>query len=456
MKKLKKRYLIVIIMCMILLLIGITYKIYAKYVLSENIIAFHIDKLMEDKVKPTIDAIDPDNNDTSLTDEEHYTNKNTTIDYEDNIKVETAKYWYNKDEKEFYGEGNNFESGTTFVDEGWYKIEVVDIFENRNTVILLIDKTAPTINADAINISDETKNRSTSSSIDSSEFKMWFNSDVNLSEYDKYGIQYTCYKVNENEPMFNSVFAEKRDIGKGAIDVWNLTTKNYYFITATDLCSNKSALVIAIDKIKPNILTLSTNYAESNEDITIKYNDDFSGIKSAKYSFDVNADSFTTYADITNDTILSDNGYYRFILEDIAGNVNEYTVAIDKLSPVISLKPDEKEVEIYANTTNDTIKETTDITLTTSDNFAIDYNEYWYNPNSDSFDGNGTKFDNGKKLTDEGYYKITSHDTFGNTTTIIVLLDKTPPEVTVTYHKKRDISLTNTRDILRNGGVYNG
>ena len=116
MKKLKKRYLIVIIMCMILLLIGITYKIYAKYVLSENIIAFHIDKLMEDKVKPTIDAIDPDNNDTSLTDEEHYTNKNTTIDYEDNIKVETAKYWYNKDEKEFYGEGNNFESGTTFVD----------------------------------------------------------------------------------------------------------------------------------------------------------------------------------------------------------------------------------------------------------------------------------------------------------------------------------------------------
>ena len=104
MKKLKKKYLIIMVMCIILILIGITYKIYAKYVLSENIIAFHIDKLMEDKIKPTIDAIDPDNNDTSLTDEEYYTNKDTTIDYDDNIKVETAKYWYNEDEKEFHGE----------------------------------------------------------------------------------------------------------------------------------------------------------------------------------------------------------------------------------------------------------------------------------------------------------------------------------------------------------------
>ena len=64
---------------------------------------------MEDKIKPTIDAIDPDNNDTSLTDEEYYTNTDTTIHYDDNIKVETAKYWYNEDETEFHGEGNDFE-----------------------------------------------------------------------------------------------------------------------------------------------------------------------------------------------------------------------------------------------------------------------------------------------------------------------------------------------------------
>lgn len=456
MKKLKKKYLIIMVMCIILILIGITYKIYAKYVLSENIIAFHIDKLMEDKIKPTIDAIDPDNNDTSLTDEEYYTNKDTTIDYDDNIKVETAKYWYNEDEKEFHGEGNDFESGTIFSDEGWYKIEVTDIFENKNTVILLIDKTAPTINADATNISDETQNRSTSSSIDSNEFKMWFNSDVDLSEYDKYGIQYTCYKENVNEQVFNSISEEKRDIGKGIVDVWNLTTKNYYLITATDLCKNTSTLVIGIDKIRPSILTLSANDTKSNKDITIQYNDDFSGIKSAKYSFNANADSFTTYTDINNDTTFSDNGYYHIVLEDVAGNINEYTVAIDKVSPVISVKPDGKETENYPNTTNDVVNESTDITLTTDDNFSIDYNEYWYNPSSNSFSGDGTKFENGEKLTDDGYYKITAHDTFGNTTTIIILLDKTPPEVTVTFRKKADISLININDILRNGGVVNG
>lgn len=466
MKKVKKKYLIVVVMFMILISFGISYKIYAKYILSKNINVFHIDKLMEDKVKPTINAIDPNNNDKSLTDEEYYTNKDVKVDYDDNIKVDTAKYWYNENEKTFSGDGKDFDSGIVFTDEGWYKIEIIDIFENKNTVIILIDKTAPTISATSTNTSSESQKRNTSSSVDSDEFKMWFVSDVDISEFDKYGIKVTYYKVNPNEQVFNEIKNQKSDIGKGTINnVWKYTDRNYYRVVATDFCNNTTTLVIGIDKVKPIISTLSENNKKINKNLIIQYSDDFSNIKSAKYAYNANSDNFSNYSNISNNTTLTDDGYYHIILEDNAGNTNEYKIIMDKVAPVISVEADNKEKENYSSTMVDIVKENSDITLNTSDNFAIDYNEFWFNSSSNSFSGNSTRFDNGKKLTDEGYYKIVAHDIFGNTTTIIVLLDKTPPEVTVKYYKKNQISMLTKECInnlfynvnsLMNGGVING
>ena len=457
--KLRKKYILLIICIALISIICIVKSTYSKYVITDSKVAFHIDKLMEDKVKPTIDG-----NDKSYTDEEYYTNQDQKIDYDDNIKVADARYWYNEDEKEFPGDGKKFDSGTIFTEEGWYKIVITDIFDNTNTVIFLLDKTNPTIYADAVNTTDDKAKRSTSSQIDSTEFKQWFISDVKIAEYDKYGIKYTCEKINPNTQSFNSVASEKNDIGKGRIDnIWTFTDKSYYLITATDLCTNKSTLVIGIDKVKPTITTLSNDYTKSNKNININYTDDFSGIKEVKYSYNANSERFTSYSDINNNTTLTNDGYYHFKLEDVAGNTNEYTVVIDKTPPVISVKPDGESKTDYPNTTNDVIKSSKNITLSTSDNFEIDYNEYWYNPNSNSFNGEGTRFDNGKKLEDDGYYKITAHDTFGNTTTIIILIDKTPPEVTVKYYKKNQISLLNTNDnllygkeTLKIGGIING
>lgn len=447
----KLKYLLLVIVVLIVSVFCFTNRTYSKYVLTDNTVAFHIDKLMDDKIKPTIDGTDPDGNTNSHTDEEYYTNKDQKIDYDDNIKVADARYWYNENDKEFPGEGKKFESVTIFTEEGWYKIVITDIFGNTNTVIFLLDKTAPTIYADSTNTTDERAIRSTYSNIDSTEFKQWFMSDVKIDEYDKYGIKYTCYKVNPNTQEFNTVKEQKNDIGRYRIEnIWTYTDKSYYLITATDLCTNKSTLVIGIDKVKPTITTLSSAYTESNKNVNIKYKDDFSGIKKVKYSYNPSTNSFSTYNDISNNSTLSNDGYYIFKLEDVAGNTNEYTVVIDKTPPVISVKPDGKAKRDFPNTTNDLVKETVDLTLSTSDNFAIDYNEYWYNPSSNSFNGEGTRFDNGKKLTDEGYYKITAHDKFGNTTTIVILLDKTPPEVTVKFYKKGRIGLL---DFVRNGGI---
>ena len=126
-------------------------------------------------------------------------------------------------------------------------------------------------------------------------------------------------------------------------------------------------------------------------------------------------------------------------------------VYIDKTPPTICLS-DNNDEERYNKTSNDLIKKTTNQIINTLDNIKVEYNEYYYNPSNNDFsDGTAIRFENGKELSDEGYYKIVSIDSSKNTTEIILLIDKTPPNVTVKFYKKSEISLLNM--IQENGGV---
>ena len=49
---------------------------------------------------------------------------------------------------------------------------------------------------------------------------------------------------------------------------------------------------------------------------------------------------------------------------------------------------------------------------------------YWYNANSDSFDGNGESFEDGKVFEDYGFYKVTVTNGVGLTKTMTFVLDK--------------------------------
>ena len=129
-------------------------------------------------------------------------------------------------------------------------------------------------------------------------------------------------------------------------------------------------------------------------------------------------------------------------------------IYIDKTPPIIDVTNKDGSTESYPQTTSDVIKKNDDVILNTRDNVKIDYNEYYYNPTDNNFDGKTpTRFDNGKKLEDEGYYKIIAVDTSNNKTEIIILIDKTPPEVTVKFYKKGQISLIRN---LETEGLYNG
>ncbi len=142
---------------------------------------------------------------------------------------------------------------------------------------------------------------------------------------------------------------------------------------------------------------------------------------------------------------------YSFAKYVMSGQ-KQLSIYIDKTPPVITVTNKDGTKESFPKTQSDVVKRTDDVTLDTSDNIKIDHNEIYYNPTENNFDGKTpTNFDDGKKLTDEGYYKIVAVDTSGNKTEIIILLDKSAPNVTVQFYKKGEIGLSN--DKIKNGGA---
>lgn len=147
--------------------------------------------------------------------------------------------------------------------------------------------------------------------------------------------------------------------------------------------------------------------------------------------------------------LLSQKSYAKYVL---GGNLR-LNVYIDKTPPVINLT--NNSTETFSKTQTAIIKRTSDTKIDTTDNVKIDHNEIRYNPTENNFtDKTATNFENGKVIKDEGFYEITAIDTSGNKTKIIVLIDKSAPEVTVKYYKKSQIS--NVKSInarFRNGGA---
>lgn len=118
----------------------------------------------------------------------------------------------------------------------------------------------------------------------------------------------------------------------------------------------------------------------------------------------------------------------------------EISVYIDKTPPIINVTSN-NDKESFPTSTTDIIKKVNDVIIDTSDNVKIDHNEIYYNPTENNFENNiQTNFDNEKKLTDEGYYKIIAVDTTGNKTEIIILIDKSAPNVKVQFFKKGAVS----------------
>lgn len=143
--------------------------------------------------------------------------------------------------------------------------------------------------------------------------------------------------------------------------------------------------------------------------------------------------------------LFSQTTYAKYILNNNLG----LELYIDKTPPTINIKSDTMDETYSKSDLNNIIKENKEITVNTSDNIKIDYNEYYYNSLANDFNNiQANKFDSGTKFTDDGYYKFVAIDTSGNKTEIIVLIDKTPPDVEVKFYKKGEVAQVSETEIV--------
>lgn len=142
--------------------------------------------------------------------------------------------------------------------------------------------------------------------------------------------------------------------------------------------------------------------------------------------------------------LFSQTTYAKYLMDGDLG----LKVYIDKTPPVINIKSDTIDESYSKSDLINIIKENKEIKITTSDNIKIDYNEYYYNASSNDFNNiQSNRFESGASFSDDGYYKFISVDTSGNKTEILVLIDKTPPDVEVKFYKKGQIAQTSTEII---------
>lgn len=143
--------------------------------------------------------------------------------------------------------------------------------------------------------------------------------------------------------------------------------------------------------------------------------------------------------------MISQRTFAKYIMQDTL-NINVY---LDKTPPIIDITTPEK-TETFQETQIEIIKRAENFSIDTRDNVEVKQNQYYYNQSDANFDGiESQEFENGKEFAEEGFYQIVTTDTSGNVTKVIILLDKSAPDVFVKYFKKGSTSISLNSDYVR-------
>lgn len=213
-------------------------------------------------------------------------------------------------------------------------------------------------------------------------------------------------------------------------DLNNLSLEGTYTLTVVDEAFNETSVTFTIDKTAPVITingkvieaTDETLYFNSNATITVEEN---------------NLESFTSNGNDRTENVLAgswtagNDGVYKIVVTDKAGNTNTYNIVVDKTKPVINLYADNgdelvsgvttiKEVKVLINEANDYSA------VLTQDGKDVEFVE-------DAFYGRGN-------------YVLTVTDVAGNEATATFNVDKNPPAIYVNgkkYDKNTDLGYIN-------------
>ena len=277
--------------------------------------------------------------------------------------------------------GTSYSSGTIISREGTYKIVLTNKFNNQKEYTFIIDKTVPVINLHGVNPGKSTKD------------------DV-----------YATFEEDNLITKLNNNIYNPSDI---------ISEEGLYTLTAQDIAGNIAMVTFTIDKtapiptfegVEPDNATSSNVYISWNETATAYLN-------GKAYS---------------SGSLISKEGKYEFIIQDLLGNTGSYNFIIDKTAPAYKIY-DLNNIELKSN-------------ATISASFYVVCEEE-----------NSTIFINGEiylsaVLSLDGTYEFEVKDYLNNSTFFRMTIDHTLPEATFEGVlpggiTKDDVVITFTRDI---------
>ena len=212
---------------------------------------------------------------------------------------------------------------------------------------------------------------------------------------------------------------------------FSVTENGTYSFKAIDVNGFETTKTIVVDNIDVSapVLTVEDTLSETNNQqaiLTVSASDN-AGLKSV-----VNPDGTTsTLADGESyEYIVNENGTYKFVAEDAAGNITEVSVVVDYIN-----------VDLFAPSLDATLSENEEtegpinINVIATDDLAISHIVL----------PDGTQVNNDSvvySVTENGTYAFTAYDTKGKSTTItvtvdnIIVKDETVPSLSYTYSRE--------------------
>nr|WP_106782733.1 cadherin repeat domain-containing protein [Lysinibacillus timonensis] len=372
--------------------------------------------------------------------------------------------------------GSVFILGSTVDTEGIYSLIVTDAVGNTTTVGFTIDQTAPVVKGvedaknynQAITITFDEGTATLNGTAFTSGSTVQEEGSYELAVTDEAGntttITFTIDQIPpqitgvEHNKYYNTAVTITFDEGTATLNGTEFTSgstveeDSIYTLLVTDEAGNTTIITFTIDQIPPQITGVELN-KYYNKAVTITFDEGTATL---------NGNVFTSGSTV------QDEGSYELVVMDEASNTTTVTFTIDKTPPVVTgvvddefyntdvtISFDEGTATLNGNafTSGITVQEegsyelvvTDEAGNTTTVTFTIDktlpvvtgvVDDEFYNTDvTISFDEgiatlNGSAFNSGSTVQEEGSYELAVTDEAGNTTTIAFIIDKTQPQVT--------------------------
>ena len=266
-----------------------------------------------------------------------------------------------------------FGAGERVTEEGTYNVTIVDEVGNIETITLIIDKTAPTVQINTLNDVEVAEN-----SVINEGFSLTCEEEGATLKYSMSGTNYTTY------------------------DGSDCTAVGTYYFIVTDFLGNEKSFSIRIDltvtyEVKGSYKQIDNIYLSSTG-LMLNVEDDYR-------RFDVESDNGITFG--AGESVTKE-GRYQITLEDRAGNVLSIEFIIDKTAPEVQITSQNGEIlEQNSSTRNP---------------FSVSVSE---DDATMSISTSGVKYSDyeGTVLTDENTYYFTISDVVGNTVSFTISID---------------------------------